>query len=71
MAHTLKSGSLFIHYNPDLSGDVRFMRVFDDEAVKEMIISGQTLKEFMADVVRRQQIAKLEEMDTDEILGMK
>jgi hypothetical protein len=70
MAHMFqfKSGSLYIHYNSDLSGDVRFMRIFDDETVKEMNISGQVLKEFMAGVIRRQQIAKLEEMNTDEIL---
>lgn len=67
--HTFRStnGTLF-RFNSDLSGAVEL--VLPQSGSITTSVSGQTLLEFVADAVRRQRIAALEQATTEELLGL-
>lgn len=65
------SGSVVIfHYNRDLSGDVIIMEEKNNRRMGEVHVPGRALLEFVAEHLRRRYIGALEDMETDDILGI-
>ena len=74
--HTFKRGGVTISYNSDLSGSVLFttdtwVRCDATGHRVEVHVPGQVLLDFVAEHIRQERIAKLEQMTTDELLGLK
>ena len=67
MSHTFRhQGATFIH-DSDLSGDVT---VRNEYTQNEVEVSGDALLAFVADYVRRERIARLEDCGDHELLGL-
>lgn len=69
--HTFQSCQVRIHYNSDLSGNVKISTV--DHVVGAQVyveIPGQVLVEFVAEYVRRAKISALESASDEELLGL-
>ena len=75
MSHTWKGkNGTVILYNPDLSQVRISLDVINVERTSqfecEVMLDGQDLLDFVADYVRGVRIARLEEIDTGEVLGI-
>ena len=57
------------YYNFDLSGNVVIVKGYGDSS-QRIEIPGKALLDFVANWVRNQRIAVLEEQGTDEVLGL-
>jgi len=57
------------HYYADLSGNVIISRGYGKPS-QQIIIPGKALLDFVANWVRDQKVAALEEQSTDEVLGL-
>ena len=80
--HSADFGTHVFLYNSDLSGDVKIIKKLTEDEMKNMStaeiiaaqceieVPGHILLDFVADYVRNERIAKLEQMSTDEILGV-
>ena len=63
--HTYKGKSLVIHHDGDYKGECY---VVDKETKTQIKVSCEDLLEFAAEYIRAKRIAKIENMDTDELL---
>lgn len=67
-----ESGNVRMHYNSDLSGNVEIQRLYADGSVADACsVPGWALLDLVAQVVIDERIAKLEQAETEEILGVK
>lgn len=66
--HTFNGNKTRIHYNLDMSGECI---IFNKETEQEIKVSCEDILEFVAEYVKIQKISKLEQMDSEEILGLK
>lgn len=67
-SHNKWNGSL--HYNSDLSGDVKILIPTDERNWKEIEVPGFILLGFIAQFVSGQLISVLEQAGPDEVLGL-
>lgn len=59
------------HHNGDFSGYVQVGReTWETDPVKSVYIPAAVLKEFVAEMVRKQKIAELEKATVDQLLGL-
>lgn len=66
--HSFDGKSCIIHHNGDFSGEsIIYVRNMDTD----FCVDTQDLIDFVAEYVRSNKICKLENMDSDEILGVK
>lgn len=73
MSHTFESesGRTVIHYDSDLSGDVEISRKYPDGLhVSGVDLPMKDLLDFMAECIRSERIAQLEQASTEDILGL-
>lgn len=66
--HTFNGDSCNIHYNGDFSGEAI---IYNKNNNTEVRVDTQDLIDFVAEYVRSDKISKFENMDSDEILGVK
>lgn len=70
--HTFPAKSVTFHHNSDLSGDVwldvKSEVEVHENGVKTVKVAGKDILAFVADYVRNQRIAALEQADTDTLL---
>lgn len=69
--HTLETQFTRFHYNSDLSGDVLIQRlspIGEKFEQVEFSVNGQCLLDLVAEYIRSQRIAKIEEMEIEELL---
>lgn len=66
--HTFDGNSCNIHYNSDFSGEVIICNKNDST---EVHVDTQDLIDFVAEYVRSKRVNRLENMDSDDILGVK
>jgi hypothetical protein len=68
--HTFTSSDGYtFHYNSDLSGHVEVSyKSWEKAPVRQVYVSGRALKEFVAESIRNERIAVLEQMTTEELL---
>jgi hypothetical protein len=70
--HTFKTGDAphetAFHFNSDLSGDVSIRRSLGEIVSKELTIPAEHLLAFVAEFIRREKIARLEEASDMQIL---
>lgn len=64
--HALHHNGYTLHYNSDFSGEV----ILSDNTDKQFKIEGESLLHFIAQWIVIQKITALEEMDTNQILGI-
>lgn len=65
--HSFNGKSCTIHYNGDFSGEVIICNKNDHT---EMRVDSQDLINFVAEYVRSKKVSQLENMNSDEILGV-
>ena len=65
--HTFEAKGVRFHHNSDLSGDVYIVNEQTDHTIT---VPGQSLLDFVAHYVRMKQIRVMEDMETEEILGL-
>lgn len=65
--HTFNGKSRNIHYNSDFSGEAI---VYNKNDHTEMRVDSQDLINFVAEYVRSKKVSQLENMNSDEILGV-
>lgn len=65
--HTFNGNSCNIHYNSDFSGEAIIYNKNDNT---EICVDSQDLINFVAEYVRSKKVSQLENMDSDEILGV-
>lgn len=65
--HNYNGKSCSIIYNSDMSGDTV---IVDKENGKSVSISGYDILDFVASYIRDKKVSALENMSTDEILGL-
>lgn len=66
--HSFNGKSCAIHYNGDFSGEVIICNKNDNT---EMRVESDDLINFVAEYVRSKRVRRLENMDSDDILGVK
>jgi hypothetical protein len=64
--HTAELKSARFHYNSDLSGKVIITTV-DGDSIE---VDGNDILSFVAEFIRMERIDKIEQLTTDELLGM-
>lgn len=64
--HALHHKGYTLHYNSDFSGEV----ILSDNINNQFKIEGESLLYFIAQWITIQRITTLEEMDTNQILGI-
>ena len=65
--HTFNGKSCNIHYNSDFSGKAI---IYNKNDHTEMCVDSQDLINFVAEYVRSKKVSQLENMNSDEILGV-
>lgn len=65
--HTFNGKSCNIHYNSDFSGEAI---IYSKNDHTEMRVDSQDLINFVAEYVRSKKVSQLENMNSDEILGV-
>lgn len=63
--HTYKGKTLIINHDGDYKGECY---IIDKETKTQIKVSCEDLLEFVAEYIRSKRIAKIENMDTDELL---
>ena len=66
--HTFNGKKTRIHFNSDMSGDCIVINTDTEQKVE---IPCEDIISFVAEYVRSERIGKIEQMGTDEILGLK
>jgi hypothetical protein len=66
--HTFEAHGVLIHHNSDGSGDALIRRLDDDST--EIRVPCAALLEFVANLIRNERIAVLEQAEPEVILGM-
>lgn len=65
--HTFNGGSCIIHYDGDFSGEAIICNKNNNTEVR---VDTQDLIDFIAEYVRNKKVGRLENMNSDEILGV-
>lgn len=65
--HTFSGESCRIHYDSDMSGEIY---ICNKNSGKELGVKAQDILDFVANYVRRQRIAELENIGTEDILDL-
>lgn len=66
--HTFNGKTCRIHFNSDVSGNIR---IIDKDSNEEITIDGKDILDFVAEYIRSKRISTIEQMNTDDILGLK
>lgn len=68
--HSFNSEGVTIHHNGDLSDDVYIERLGVSHVPESIKIPAKVLLDFVAGYVRDKRIGKIENMSTEEVLGL-
>lgn len=76
MSHSWRYGEYVFIGNSDLSGDITIRQISkwdhdETTAIQEINVPGRCLLEFVADFVVSERISKLEQMEREEVLGVR
>lgn len=66
--YSFNGESCTIHYNSDFSGETIIYNKNDDTEIR---VNSQDLINFVAEYVRSKKVSRLENMNSDEIFGVK
>jgi hypothetical protein len=63
--------SICIHHNGDFSGDAEIVRFAPDGSTQTIAVPCQALLEFVAEFIRNERVAQLENATYEEVFGLK
>lgn len=66
--HTFTGKKFSFHFNPDLSGDVGIQETGVENSAKW--VGGADIRDFIAEIIRRNKISELEKMEAHELINL-